>query len=74
MSVAGAVIAVVGLAVSVDASEKAASATREKGRVVGAQQRIEDAAARRKQARQTRIQQAQIAQTAETTGTGGSSK
>ena len=73
MTVVAAVAAVAGLAVSVDANEKQASASRERGRVSGAAQRIEDNKNLREQARKTRIRQAQIDAASETQGTSGSS-
>jgi len=74
MSTAAAVAIVAGTAVSIDASNKASSAAKEKGRVMSASQRIEDAATMRKQAREARIQRARIAQASENIGTGGSSQ
>lgn len=73
MSTAAAVAVVVGTAVSVDAGRKAAKATKEKGQVISAQQRIQDRATQRQAARTARIKQAQIEQAAEATGTSGSS-
>lgn len=70
MAVVGAVAAVVGAGVQFKASRDVASAQRERGKVVGAQQRGEDRANLREQARQERIQRARIAQAAETTGGG----
>tara|TARA_R110000744_G_scaffold91073_1_gene176837 strand:- start:3588 stop:4019 length:432 start_codon:yes stop_codon:yes gene_type:complete len=73
MSTAAAVAVVVGTAVSVDASRKAAAATKEKGKVISAQQRVQDRSTQRQAARTARIKQAQIEQAAETSGVAGSS-
>lgn len=73
MSTAAAVAIVVGTAVSIDASRKSAVASKEKGQVMSAQQRVQDRSTQRQAARAARIKQSQIAQAAETSGVAGSS-
>ena len=70
MSVVAAVTAVVGLAVSVDAKNDAKRAAKEKGKVLNASQKIEDASNLRKQAREARIQRSRILQASEEAGGG----
>jgi hypothetical protein len=63
----------VGVAITVDASRKAAKAQKEQGKVQAASQKIEDASRLRKQAREARIQRARILAQSEATGATGSS-
>lgn len=73
MSIASAIVAVVGLGVSIKSSNDAKDAREEAQAVQGATQRNEDAAALRRAAREERIRRAQITQAATSTGAGGSS-
>lgn len=73
MSTAAAVVAVVGLAVTVKGQRDAASARKEQGAIKSASQRNEDVSRGRQAARQARIKQAQIEQAAESLGTSASS-
>lgn len=73
MSTAAAIAIVAGTAVNVVGQQKAASATKEAGRVSNAQQKTNDAAALRKQAREARVQRSRILAQAEATGGGGGS-
>ena len=74
MSVAAAVVAVIGLGVSVKSQADASKARKEGQAIQSAAQLNEDVAARRRAAREERIRRAQVMQAAENTGAGGSSK
>lgn len=74
MSVASAIIAVVGIGVSAKGQSDARKAQKEGQAVQSASQINQDAAAKRRAAREERIRRAQILQASENTGAGGSSK
>ena len=73
MAITAAATAIVGTAASIKSSRDAASAQRERGRVISASQRSEDAARLREHARAARRERARILQTSETLGIAGSS-
>ena len=73
MAVVGAVVAVIGLGLSIDAANKQERATEEEARNIASQEASDRAIQRRKLVRQQRIKRAQLEQAAINTGVSDSS-